>query len=144
MLELLADRGGRDGIRGLAKLLQMEIDDILPIIDAAVLLGFMAVAQGEVETTARGREFVAGGIEERKKLFREAALESVPLLRQVESSLRLKTDHALPDEFFHDILDEHVGEEEAERQLSTAIHWARYAEIFDHDADRRRLVLTEP
>ena len=32
------------------------------------------------------------------------------------------------------MLDEHFSEDEAERQLDTALNWGRYAEIFDYDS----------
>ena len=48
----------------------------------------------------------------------------------------------MPDDFFKDVLDEHFSPEEAERQLETAVHWGRYAELFDYDANSGRLFLT--
>jgi NitT/TauT family transport system ATP-binding protein len=49
----------------------------------------------------------------------------------------------LPAEFFQDLLDEHFSEEEARRQLETALQWGRYAEIFDFDAASGKMTLTE-
>jgi NitT/TauT family transport system ATP-binding protein len=76
-------------------------------------------------------------------LFREAALENVTLLKQIDSILKRKSDHAITDEFFHDILDEHFSEEEVQRQFDTAMNWGRYAEIFDYDRESGRLIQTE-
>ena len=66
------------------------------------------------------------------------------ILQCIDSVLRAKSDHSIPDEFFHDILDEHFSQDEVERQFETAMNWGRYAEIFDHDPQNGRLVLTEP
>jgi NitT/TauT family transport system ATP-binding protein len=143
LLEILLDRGGRDDLYHLADDLVMEVDDLLPIVEAGVLLGFIKVSEGDVEITAQGRTFAEADIQARKALFREAALSSVPLLRQIEHALRAKADHTLPYDFFEDILDEHFTSQEAQRQLDTAIHWGRYAEIFDYDAQTQRLFLTE-
>jgi NitT/TauT family transport system ATP-binding protein len=41
------------------------------------------------------------------------------------------------------LLDEHFSEDEAGRQLETAIQWGRYAVIFDYDAASGKLTLTE-
>ena len=76
-------------------------------------------------------------------MFREAALEHVTILKQIDSILKRKSDHAMNDEFFHDILDEHFSEEEVQRQFDTAMNWGRYAEIFDYDRESGRLVQTE-
>jgi NitT/TauT family transport system ATP-binding protein len=143
LLEILLDRGGRDDLYHLADELAMEVDDLLPIVEAATLLEYVRVHEGDIEITPQGRAFAEADILERKRLFRQAALAHVPLLRQIESALRAKADRALPDDFFQDLLDEHFSEEEAQRQLATAIHWGRYAEIFDYDAQSGRLFLTE-
>src|SRR5215510_10698998 len=143
LVELLIDRGGRDDLYQLANELAMEMDDLLPIVEAGALFNFIHVREGDVEITAAGREFAEADILTRKIIFRNAALEHVPLLKQIEHALRRKSDRALPDDFFQDILDEHFSEEEARRQLDTAILWGRYGEIFDYDADAGRLVLTE-
>jgi NitT/TauT family transport system ATP-binding protein len=143
LLEILTDRGGSDDLYHLADELAMEAGDLLPIIEAATLLDFIRLEEGDAEITPAGHAFAAADILTRKVLFREAALKHVTLFRQIEHSLRAKADRALPDEFFHDILDEHFGEDEAQRQLNTAIHWGRYGEIFDYDAVTGKLFLTE-
>jgi NitT/TauT family transport system ATP-binding protein len=76
-------------------------------------------------------------------MFRKAAIANVPILRQMEQALKAKSDRTLPDEFFHDLIDEHFSEDESRRQLETAIQWGRYAEIFDYDAATGKLTLTE-
>ncbi len=143
LLEILTDRGGRDDLYHLADELILEADDLLPIVDAAALLGFAKVHEGDVEIEPTGRAFAEADILSRKRLFRDAALARVPLLRQMEHALRAKADRALPSEFFQDLLDEHVGGEDARRQLDTAILWGRYGEVFDYDAGSGRLFLTE-
>jgi len=143
LLEVLSDRGGRDDLPRLAEDLVMEVDELLPILEGAALLGFARVSEGDVAITPEGRVFAEADKDARKQLFREAALERAPLLRKVERALRTKADRALPEEFFLDVLDEHFTDEESRRQLDTLIHWGRYAGILDYDADRGRVFLTE-
>jgi NitT/TauT family transport system ATP-binding protein len=142
-LEILADHNGREDVYRLADLLSFEIDDLLPIVEAAALLGFVKVTEGDVEITPAGLEFANALILRQKELFRNAALEHVALLKQIKRALESKSDHTLPDDFFHDILDEHFTEEETLRQLETAINWGRYAELFDHDSERKRFFIPE-
>jgi len=143
LLEILIDRGGKEDLYHLADELAMEVSDLLPIIDASTLLHFIRVQEGDVEITAEGKIFAEADILTRKSLFREAALQHVTLLKQIYNALRAKADRTLPDDFFSDILDEHFSADEAEAQLQTAIHWGRYAEVFDYDAKSGRLHLTE-
>jgi NitT/TauT family transport system ATP-binding protein len=143
LLEILIDRGGKEDLYNLADELAMEVGDLLPIIEACSLLHFIRVQEGDVEITPEGKVFAEADILTRKSLFREAALQHVTLLKQINNALRAKADRTLPDDFFSDILDEHFSAEEAEAQLQTAIHWGRYAEVFDYDAKTGRLHLTE-
>jgi len=142
LLELLADREGRDDIYHLADDLAFEIDDLLPIVEASSLLGFITVKEGDAELTPEGQRFAAAGILRRKELFRVAA-ERVPLIRQINRALASKGDHSMPADFFHDLLDEHFSEEETERQLETAVTWGRYAELFDRDSSGRFFIPEE-
>ena len=139
----MIDHGGRDDIYRLADDLTFEIDDLLPIVDAAQLLTFLTVEEGDAVITPAGREYAESEILRQKTLFRKAAVENVLLLRQISRALETKSNHTIPEEFFLDMLDEQFSDEEAQKQLETAINWGRYAELFDFDASRRRFILPE-
>ncbi len=143
MLELLLDKGGRDDIYRLADDLAFEIDDLFPIVEAAQLLGFLKIEEGDAVITPAGDQFANSEILRQKELFRDAALEHVLLLRQIRRALETKSDHTVPEEFFLDMLDEQFSEDECQRQMETAVTWGRYAEIFDFDSARRRFVLPD-
>ena len=141
LLELLVDRGGKDDLYRVADELVLDVNDLLPIVEAATLLGFARTEKGDVEVTDNGREFANADIPARKAMFREAALAHVMFLRQIHHSLAGKSDGTMPLEFFRDILDEHFPEEETERQIDTALNWGRYGEIFSYDSDSDKLYL---
>jgi NitT/TauT family transport system ATP-binding protein len=143
LLEIVADHDGRVDLHHLADELSLEVDALLPTVDTAVLLGLMRLEEGDAIITPEGQAFAKGNIQTRKAMFRKAALANVPLLRQMEQSLKAKADRTMPAEFFHDLIDEHFSDDESQRQLETAIQWGRYAEIFDYDAATGKLTLTE-
>ncbi len=143
LLELLHDRGGREDLFRLSEDLVMDVEDLLPILEACQLLGFAWLKAGDVELSKQGVEFAEADIQARKVLFRQAALEHVTILKQIDSILKRKSDHSINDDFFRDILDEHFSEDEVQRQFDTAMNWGRYAEIFDYDRGSGRLVQTE-
>jgi NitT/TauT family transport system ATP-binding protein len=144
LLELLQDRGGKEDLYRLAEDLIMDAEDLLPIIEAAVLLGFATLKEGDVEITTEGTRFAEADILTRKILFRQAALKHVVILQQIDSILHAKNDRSISQEFFYDILDEHFSQDEVERQFDTAMNWGRYAEIFEVDRESHRLTLAEP
>ncbi len=138
-MELLVDRGGHDDLYKLADELAMDVDDLLPIVEASAMLGFAVLREGDVEITPEGRKFGEADIQSQKAIFREAALGHIAILRLIENTLHAKRDHAIGEEFFRDILDEHFSADEVERQFQTALNWGRYAEIFDYDSEAGRL-----
>jgi NitT/TauT family transport system ATP-binding protein len=143
LLELLIDQNGKDDMYRLADHLGFEIDDLLPIVDAAQMLGFLTLTEGDAAITPAGEAYANSEILRQKELFRKAALDNVTLLRQIVRAVDTKSDHSVPEEFFHDLLDEQFTEEVTLRQLETAISWGRYAELFDFDAARRRFIQAE-
>ncbi len=138
--------GRHDGTADLADLaghLGLEVDDLLPLVDALVLLGF-AEPRGERLTLSRGgRVFAGAGIQDSKEMFARAALDRAPLVRAIYRALRGSLDGNLPAGFFTDILRTHAGEEEAARQLDVAVNWGRYAELYAYDAARGQIIREE-
>ena len=79
--------GERVDVR-LADDLALEIDDLLPIVDAAQLLGFLTIEEGDAAITENGTEFANSEILRQKEVFRDAVLEHVLLIRQIERTLK--------------------------------------------------------
>jgi NitT/TauT family transport system ATP-binding protein len=142
-LELIVDQGGRHDVFRLAEQLHLEADDLLPLTEAAAVLGFANLREGDVEITDEGRAFADADILTRKVLFRQAALKNVQLLRQIDQTLHAKADHTIPVDFFENVLDDYFSKKEVERQLDTAIEWGRYAEVFDYEPDSGRMILAD-
>jgi len=143
LLEILNDHGEHEDLYHLADKLLMDFADLVPIVEATTLLAFTKSEKGDVEITPEGKAFAQADISTRKLLFREAALANVTLLQQIRNSLMNKSDHAMPLEFFRDLVEEHFPEDEANRQIETALNWGRYAEIFTYDSETDRLMLHE-
>jgi len=142
LLELMHEQG--DGLRDiplLAERLQLEVDDLLPLLDAAVLLGFAEVADGDVRLTPVGQDFATTTILRSKDLFRQQVLDRVPVMNSILNTLQQKANGSLRSDFFLDIWDDYFPSKEAERQLTTAVDWGRYAELFEFDAGEGRLTL---
>lgn len=140
LAELLNDRGGREDLYRIAEELRMEVDDILPIVEAAALLSFVKSEHGDIELTPAGKAFAEADISTRKAIFREAALAHVTLLQQMNSALASKSDHTIPLELFRDTLDEHFSDDDVRLQIETALNWGRYANIFTYDSENDRLL----
>jgi NitT/TauT family transport system ATP-binding protein len=137
---LLARHGGAADLADLADSLGLEVDDLLPLVDALVLLGFAGLHEDRLELTGNGQVFAGASIQDSKEIFARASLDRAPLVRTIYRSLRGSRDDTLPAGFFTDILRTSYGEEEAARQLDVAVNWGRYAELYDYDAARGEII----
>ena len=141
LLEILLARGGEDGLAEIADDLNFEIDDLLPLVDAVTLLRLAKVKGPRIELTDAGREYAQADILTSKQVFARLAAKRAPLVRAIVQALRASADGDLREGFFLDLLRRGFSEDEARRQLDTAIDWGRYAELFDYDADDGMLLL---
>ena len=119
--------------------LMFEVDDLLPLVDGATLLGFATVDDADLQITDDGREFVVADILTTKELFARKAADRAPLVRAINNALAASIDGNLPEGFFLDILRRGFSDEEARHQLDIAIDWGRYGELYEYDANTGQL-----
>lgn len=137
------ERGHREDLYRLADDLRMEIDDLLPVVEAGEILDFVHVDQGDVCLTPLGETFAEASILARKEIFASRS-RRVPLIRWILKGLRSAPDHRVPRQFFQDVLEWEFSPEEAEQQIDLAIAWGRYGELFGYDDDTELLYLEVP
>jgi len=144
LIELVQARGGREDLYQLGRQLNLEIDDLFPLVDATDLLGLADTEEGDLVLTPEGHRFAEAGVLEEKQVFRDQVLTHIAILRQIVHSLEAAPGHTLPEEYFLSLLEAHFDEGEAQAQLETAINWGRYAELFTFQDDRGVFRLEEP
>ena len=94
----------------------IELDDLLPLVEAADLLDLANTEEGDLVLTEPGKRFADAGVLEEKQIFREQAVAHVSILRKIVQSLEDAPGHTLPEEFFLSILEKHFSQEEAQAQ----------------------------
>ena len=129
-IERLHDLGGREDLYDLARDLQMEADELLPLAEAADMLGFGDIVEGDILLLPEGVAFAEAGVQEEKTLFRRQALPSIVLLGEIMDGLQGEPDHRLQEDHLLEQLQAYFSPAESRRQLDTAIDWGRYAELF--------------
>jgi len=140
LLEHLRDvPGGREDVYKLGKPLGYELDDLLPVTEAAKRLGFVTVAAGDIELTPEGQALASEDEPVRKRRVARR-LEGLPLIAEIREAATRNGGRVSRRPFLEE-LEQHYSPGEAERQLQTALDWARYGEIFDFDADSEEFVL---
>ncbi len=140
LLDHLRERpGGREDLYKLGGPLGYEIDELLPATEAAKRLGFVRIAAGDIELTDEGRALAAAEEKERKLRIRTRVLD-LPLVAEIHTAA-LRLGGRVGRKAFVESLLEHFSPQETDRQLHTALSWARYGGIFDFDPDAEEFTL---
>lgn len=132
---------GKADLRVLADRLHLDVDRLLPVGEAAQILGFVDFRDGALHLTAAGKIFSGDAAAGRKRLFCEHLLRCVPLAAHIRHILSERPSHTAPRGRFLPELEDHLSLHEAEQALTAVIDWGRYAEIFMYDQKRHRFSL---
>lgn len=139
LLEKINEESGRHDLYRLAHELVLELDDMLPVVEAAELMGFATVDQGDIVLTPLGQAFADASILARKEIVAGRALR-LPTIRWIYETLQQDEDNRVAEDYFLETLQAEFGDLGGE-QLDTAINWGRYAELFAFDDDSGDLYL---
>ncbi|MFN8455899.1 MAG: nitrate/sulfonate/bicarbonate ABC transporter ATP-binding protein [Anaerolineae bacterium] len=141
LLEKLSEEGGRVDLYRMGSELILELDDLLPLVEAAELLSFLTVQEGDLRLTPLGEVYAQASILARKEIIAGRVLR-LPIIAWIYETLQRDDDHWVAWNYFHDELQADFGEF-AEQQLDLAISWGRHAELFTYDDDTGELYLEE-
>jgi NitT/TauT family transport system ATP-binding protein len=139
LLEKLSDEGGQVDLYRFAGDIAMELDDILPVVEAGELLGFVHVQEGDLQLTPVGRAYAEGSVLGRKEMFAGRVLR-LPVIGWIYETLQRDDNQRVASEYFLDQLRSDFHDR-TEKQLERAINWGRYAELFAYDDDTEELFL---
>lgn len=132
LVEVMDRTEGPDDVFRLGQALMLDLDELLPLLEAARLLDWAWVTGGDYRLTPEGKRVAHADASERNRLLR-ARVRGLPLIAAIVR--RLDRGERLSRETIVAPLRARLGEAEAERQVDTAIDWGRQAELFDYDSD---------
>jgi NitT/TauT family transport system ATP-binding protein len=122
--------------------LKVGSDHLLRVAEAAELLAFATIAQGDITLTPLGETFAEASILARKEIF-ATRIRRLPLVTWLLALLDSAPQHQLAWSVVRTALELEFARPEAERQLKTAVNWGRYAELFAYD-DNTDVFFLEP
>ncbi|MCR8641252.1 nitrate/sulfonate/bicarbonate ABC transporter ATP-binding protein [Paenibacillus sp. N1-5-1-14] len=140
-IELIDDLGNTVDLYKLAEQLSLNLEDFLPIVEAAQMLDFASIQHGDITLTESGSQFANASVLERKDIFKKQVLAHVPMMEKIVWILQSKSNNKMEREFFLEIFEKHFGSEEAGHQLDIMIDWGRYAELLAYDEKAKLLFL---
>jgi len=140
LLEVLEDRGGSEDGYKIARELQFNFSDLLNVMKAAEILGFVSTPTGDVILEPLGRKFLESDMNGRKLMIHEA-LKKLSLFSYLIRLLRGQEDHSLSKEVVLEHLAMLLPNEAPEKLFRTIVNWGRFAELFGYNKDEDRFYL---
>lgn len=131
LVEKLVADGGVAELQRIGAELHMELDELLPVIDAAELLGFVTLADADIHITPMGRSFAEADILGRKAIIAQRVLRLPIFIRMLER-LQECPERSAPLHVVAGWLDPEIRPEDT-AMIDNLINWGRSAEIFAYD-----------
>ena len=137
LVVLLDQHKGNEDVARLADDLDLEIDEILPAVEFAELLGLIQVSDGRASMTPVGTSYVRASIRARKTILRDQ-LKTTVLFRTIVRALDSSPDHYLTDSQLNDLVA--FTNAPADDYVQNIINWGRYTELFRYDSNQHVVI----
>ncbi|MFH1750751.1 MAG: AAA-associated domain-containing protein [Candidatus Micrarchaeota archaeon] len=142
LMEVLHDHGNADETVRLAEELSLDVETLLPVIEAGEMLGFIEVASGKITLTDSGLKLINGKILERKEAIREKVAGLEPFKRVLEL-LRGKKSGKVQRKSLQKALRLELSKNQADKTLAKIIEWGRHADLIGYNSDSDELFLQQ-
>jgi NitT/TauT family transport system ATP-binding protein len=129
----MAPYHGKADLPEIARTLHLEVDDLFPVVEMLQYLGFAEVQEGDILLNQASKIFADCGTQERKLMFADHLLRTVPLAARIHQVLNERPGRRAPRVRFEQELEDFLSDSAAEETLDAVINWGRYAEIFSYD-----------
>ena len=135
LLEVLENEGSLE-LFELARHVDLELVQLLLVVKAGELLGWVTTPGGRVEMTPAGRSFLAADISTRQQLL-NATLRHLFVFDLVLKMLRQSPANEVAEDAVLSQFALTFSHERPQRIMHAVVSWARYAELFRYSSTRR-------
>jgi NitT/TauT family transport system ATP-binding protein len=142
LLEVLENEGEM-GLFDLTRHVDLGLTDLLLVVKAAELLGWVNTPGDRVGMSDAGRRFLAADVNGRKTLL-NAKLREVFIFDLILQMLHHSPEQEVDEEIVLGQLALHFPHERPQRILRAAVAWGRYAGLFQYNSTRRILHASTP
>ncbi len=142
LVEAIDEVGGSADAATISQEVEMDIDRLGPIIDAAEFLAFVKVDEGDLTITDLSRKVLHANVRERKKIIRDI-IDDVPIFKQVMEMARA-AGRPLSREEILGAITARVGTHNADDLFNALVYWGRYTELVSYDSESEELTIRVP
>jgi len=140
LLEILHDRGDSEETVRLVSALKLSIEDLLPVTEAAEMLGFVSISGGRIKLSEIGLKIVNGDIQSRKSILKDRLVE-LESFKKATSLLADKKNRRMPKRAFLKLFKAELSPEDANKTVKKIIEWGRHAGIIGYESDSDQIYL---
>jgi NitT/TauT family transport system ATP-binding protein len=138
LLEILENEKGTANLTELSDRVDMPFTEMLLVVTAAELLGWITTPGYQVQLTEDGRKFLAANVQTRKQLL-NARLRQFRLFDLILKMLNQAENHEVNEELVLSQLAIAYPHEPSRQLFRTVVNWGRYAGLFQYSSARKTL-----
>lgn len=138
LLEVLEDMPDGVDVARVAGEHMLELDDLLPAVDAARLLGLLSVKSGDLHLTEEGKEFLTKGSSRRKKLLNKV-ISNLGEFKAIIRFIRDKGGGEVSKDDLVGFLRREMPDVDVESTFHWIVEWGRYSLVLRYDSTRQRI-----
>lgn len=140
LLEVVNDEGGECETVELANDLRLDAESLLPVTDAAELLGFITISGGRMTLTPAGKKAITGTILQRRESVKQR-LMTLPTIKKVLDLIQAKKNKRLPKRALARVLSAEMPRSQVESNIKRLINWGRHSGLIGFNADTDELFI---
>ncbi|MDE2590642.1 MAG: AAA-associated domain-containing protein [Patescibacteria group bacterium] len=142
LLEILHDFQGKVDLAKVADELRLELDDILPAVNAAKLLKLIQVNSGDLIITNEGTALLSKSISGRKKELNNM-VSNLGEIKGILGFIRKEHGNEVTKEELLSFIKQEMPDVDAEQTFSWIVDWGRYALLLRYDSNSQKIKLTK-
>jgi NitT/TauT family transport system ATP-binding protein len=127
---------GSSTLADLASDLHLSVDEMMPLIEALVMLHFAEIKEGKITISASGRMCSEGNLSSQKKVFAQHIVKHVPLAGYIRRIIGDTPNKEMSLKALSLSLSDKMHYVPDDQSLHTITTWGRYAGLFSLDPVR--------
>ncbi len=139
LLEILKDYKGDEDLAKIADDFDLEIDEILPSVEAAHLLGFIEIKEGNLKLTDAGKAILEASISERKDIFRSQLLKDIFFKELMDTIVRHEGRMSKKDAY--EFIESKLKTKDKKEYFNMLVGWGRYAGLIGYNHDEEYIYI---
>ncbi len=142
LLEVLHDFKGKVDLAKISEELRLELDDILPAVEAAKLLKLIQVSSGDLILTNEGTALLSKNISGRKKELNKM-VSNLGEIKGIIDFIKKEHGNEVAKEDLLSFIRQEMPDVDAEQTFSWIVDWGRYSLLLRYDSNNQKIKLAK-